>query len=256
MDKSDRIPTNLRTLLILETLGASTDPMTPAEIGRRIDLPKQTTHRLCNTLIEEGFLVRDERRRGLRPGRRARSLASGLLHSSTVHSARHQVLQELASEIGETVNFVVPEDRGMAYHDRVETNWAFRVQLPVGSHVPFHCTASGKAYLASLPKSQRRRLVQVMQLEAVTGNSITQPSELLAELQTIAKQGYALDNQEFIEGMIAIAVPVKDEAGRYCASVAFHGPIQRVSKAQAVAMVPKIKMASRKLQHTLFGDAD
>ncbi|GFE64196.1 IclR family transcriptional regulator [Litoreibacter roseus] len=252
MATEDRIPTNLRTLLILEALGQQSDPMSPSDIGRLIGLPKQTVHRLCNTLVAEGFLVRDERNTGLRPGRRARMMSSGVLHASTSYIARRQVLMQLAEDIGETINFVVPEDRGMAYHDRVETNWAFRIQLPVGSHVPFHCTASGKTFLASLPKAERRRLVQVMALEQVTQNTITDPDALMSELQRISKQGHALDNEEFVDGMIALAVPVLDRNGRYCASLAFHGPLQRVSAEDALAMAPKLRAASERLTGTLF----
>ncbi|NNK78590.1 MAG: IclR family transcriptional regulator [Litoreibacter sp.] len=252
MTETQRIPTNLRTLLILETLGHSTDPMTSAEIGRAVGLGKQTMHRLCNTLLEEGFLVNDESGRGFRPGRRCRSMASGILHASSAHVLRHQILRNLAQNIGETINFLVPEDRGMAYHDRVETNWAFRIQLPVGSHVPFHCTASGKTYLASLPRAERKRIVQVMQLDASTPGTITQPEKLLMELQKIAKQGYALDNEEFLEGMVAIAVPVLDSKGHYCASLAFHGPVQRISLEDALSKKGLMLEASRQLTETLF----
>lgn len=253
MSSAERIPTNLRTLLILEAVGQQTDPMTPAEIGRVIGLPKQTTHRLCNTLLDEGFLMRDERGRGLRPGRRARMMGAGVVHSSASHVTRHQVLMELASQVGETVNFVVPEDRGMSYQDRVETDWPFRVELPVGTNVPFHCTASGKTYLASLPKAERRRLVHVMHLERKTPNTIVDPDALLEELAIIAKQGYALDNEEFLEGMVAIAVPVLDNARRYNASIAFHGPIQRISAQQAIEQRETMFSASRKLTDTIFG---
>lgn len=253
MSTAGRIPTNLRTLLILEAVGEQPEPLTPAEIGRLIGLPKQTTHRLCNTLLEEGFLMRDERGRGLRPGRRARMMGAGVVHSSSSHVARHQVLMELAAQVGETVNFVVPEDRGMAYQDRVETDWPFRVELPVGTNVPFHCTASGKTYLASLPKAERRRLVNVMHLEKKTPNTITDPDTLLNELADIARQGYAMDREEFIDGMVAIAVPVYDNAGRYSASVAFHGPTQRISMDEAVARIDLMFDTSKKLTATIFG---
>ncbi len=252
MSSGSRIPTNLRTLLILEAVGAQSDPMSPAEIGREIGLPKQTTHRLCNTLLEEGFLMRDERGRGLRPGRRARMMGQGVVHSSSSHVARHQVLQELALQIGETVNFVVPEDRGMSYQDRVETDWPFRIQLPVGTNVPFHCTASGKTYLASLPKAERRRLVHVMHLERHTDTTITDPDDLLAELHEIAKQGYAVDRSEFYDGMVAMAVPVLDPTGRYCASVAFHAPEQRLSVETAMTKVDDLVATSKKLTDTIF----
>ena len=253
MSSGERIPTNLRTLLILEAVGQQTDPMTPAEIGRVIGLPKQTTHRLCNTLLDEGFLMRDERGRGLRPGRRARMMGAGVVHSSASHVTRHQVLMELSNQVRETVNFVVPEDRGMSYQDRVETDWPFRVELPVGTNVPFHCTASGKTYLASLPKAERRRLVHVMYLERKTGNTIIDPDALLEELTSIGKQGYAVDNEEFLEGMVAIAVPVFDNAGRYSASLAVHGPVQRISLEQAIAQKETMMAASRKLTDTIFG---
>ncbi|MEM9434705.1 MAG: IclR family transcriptional regulator [Pseudomonadota bacterium] len=254
MTVSSRIPTNLRPFLILETVGSSQVAMTPAEIGRAVGLGKQTTHRLCATLQDEGLLVRDEAGRGLRAGRRARLMATGILHSSSAHFARHQILREVADQIGETVNYVVPEDRGMAYHDRVETNWAFRIQLAVGAHVPFHCTASGKTFLASLSKPERTRLVHVMSLSASTSSTITEPEKLLKELAQISKQGFALDDEEFIINMVAIGVPVLDTQKRYCASLAFHAPKQRVSVQDALEIVPVMKAASAKLTQTLFSD--
>lgn len=249
-DGAGRIPTNLRALMILEVMGKQTEPMTAAEIGRKVGLPKQTIHRLCNTLVLEGFLVRDTN--GLRPGRRARDMATGMLHASTSHIARHQILQKLAADTGETVNFAVPEEDGMSYRDRVETDWPFRVQLPVGSHVPFHCTASGKTFLATLPKRERDRIIGVG-LEGRTANTITDPNELSKELRTIAKRGFAIDNEEFIDGMTAIAVPIWDSEGRYMASIGVHGPILRYSIERAEQSAPLLDRAARDLAEVLCG---
>ncbi|MEP5760672.1 MAG: IclR family transcriptional regulator [Litoreibacter sp.] len=253
MTETDRIPTNLRMLLIMEVVGTSTEPMLPVEIGRAVGLSKQTVHRLCNTLLDQGFLVRAEHQKGLRPGRRMRLLSSGVLHASAAHVTRHQVLAGLAADVGETVNFAVPEDRGMTYQDRVESDWPFRIQLPVGTHVPFHCTASGKTYLASLPKAERTRLVKVMQLKDATPNTITDADELLAELHEISRSGYALDREEFIEGLVALAVPVLDGANRYCASIAFHAPCQRMSIENAIRHKDRMVAASKSLTNALFG---
>ena len=123
LDTDSRIPTNLRTLLILEALGHSDEPMTPTEINARIGLPKQTIHRLCATLEAEGFVTRTSDGKKLRPARRSSLLAAGLLYSSRVHLARHQVLMDVAREVKETVNFVIPEATGMKYPDRVDTDW-------------------------------------------------------------------------------------------------------------------------------------
>ena len=244
-----RIPTNLRALLILEVMGRTSEPLSAAEIGREIGLPKQTIHRLCNTLVDEGFLARDGG--GLRPGRRSRGLASGVLHASTSHIARHQLLSRIAEEMRETVNFVVPEADGMSYKDRVETDWPFRVQLPVGSHVPFHCTASGKTFLASLRKRDREQMVRSLSLEAHTPNTITDPERLLAELSAIAREGYALDDEEFVEGMAAVAVPIRDGRGRYLASIGVHGPLPRFPAERAAGYAPLLKAAARDLSEVL-----
>jgi DNA-binding IclR family transcriptional regulator len=244
-----RIPTNLRVLLIMEFVGRQVEPMSAAEIGRAVNLPKQTVHRLCNTLMDEGFLVRDGG--GLRPGRRAREMASGLLHASTSHIARHQILRRLAEETRETVNYVVPEEKGMSYKDRVETDWPFRVQLPVGSHVPFHCTASGKTFLATLRKRDRERIIGSGKLDYRTPNTITDPAKMKAELRAIAGQGFALDNEEFIEGMVAIAVPIFDRQGRYMASIGVHGPVQRYSIERAASFAPLLGAAARDLAEVL-----
>ena len=112
IESEDRIPTNLRTLLILEALGKQTDAQLPASIGREVGLPKQTVHRLCNTLLSEGFLSCDEKDAGLRPGRRARELAAGILFSSTSHISRHQVLMELAPQSRRNREFCSPGKSG------------------------------------------------------------------------------------------------------------------------------------------------
>ncbi len=248
--QGERIPTNLRTLMILELLGRQSGALSAAEIGRELGLPKQTIHRLCNTLLNEGFLAQN--RDGIRPGRRARSMSTGILHASTNHIARHQILRRLAEETGETVNFVVPEEAGMSYKDRVETDWPFRVQLPVGSHVPFHCTASGKTFLANLKKRDRLRILAGQALHAATPNTITDQDALMDELKIIRRRGFAIDNEEFIQGMAAIAVPVLDPDGRYMASIGVHGPVLRYTPERAATFAPLMEAAARDIAQVIM----
>lgn len=252
MTDEDRIPTNLRTLLILEILGRADGPLTATQINDQLGLPKQTVHRLCATLEAEGFLNRQGDSKRFSPSRRARELGAGLLHASRLHIARHQILLEVARQVRETVNFVVPEETGMSYLDRVETDWPFRVQLPIGSNVPFHCTASGKAFMASLAPKARKSFVDALTLSPLTARTHTDRDGLLNELSLIARRGYALDEEEFIDGMIAIAVPVLDSQGRFIAALAFHGPAQRVPIDDAIAKKDIMIEAARRLTTALF----
>lgn len=252
MDEPKRIPTNLRMLMILEIVGQSDIPLSATEINDQLGLPKQTAHRLVSTLEGEGFLMRDSSGKKFRSARRARNMGFGLLFTSRFHILRHQILQELALNVRESVNFVVPQETGMHYLDRVETDWPFRVQLPRGSNVPFHCTASGKAFLASLPRPARRKFVQGLTLSAQTKNTITDPQEFLQELEQVAIQGYALDAEEFIDDMVAIAVPVTTADNRYIASLATHGPKQRIDLDRARGFHGVLEDAALKLREAIL----
>ncbi|MEL6645860.1 MAG: IclR family transcriptional regulator [Pseudomonadota bacterium] len=256
MPSEPRIPTNLRTLRILEILGESDHAMSATEINSHLRLPKQTVHRLCTTLEREGFLARQPNSKKFFPARRLRGLGLGLLHNSRSHIERHQILREVSREVRETVNFVVPTDAGMSYLDRVETDWAFRIQLPIGSHVPFHCTASGKCFMASLAPKARARFVAALPLEAMTGATHRAPEPLLEELAVIAKQGYSIDNEEFVEGMVAIAVPIRDAKNRFVAALAFHGPTQRVSVEGAIEKLGCLEDAAARLSTAIMGETE
>lgn len=252
MTEENRIPTNLRTLLILEVVGRSDHAMTPTEINEQIGLPKQTVHRLVTTLESEGFLAKETDGKRYRPTRRSRLLGAGLLHASRFHITRHQVLQEVASQVKEAVNFVVPEESGMHYLDRIDTDWPFRIQLPVGTNVPFHCTASGKTFMASLSKAARKKFVRGLRLTKLTGKTHVSPETLLDDLALCAKRGYALDGEEFMDGMVAIAVPVTDIHGRFVAALAYHGPSQRLSLEQAEKQIDVLFKAANTLKSALF----
>lgn len=247
-----RIPTTLRALLILETLGKSDRPMSATEINAHLGLPKQSIHRLCSSLEAEGFLTRLGESRKFVPSRRLRELGSGLLFNSRTHIARRQILMDVAKEVRETVNFVVPEGRGMSYVDRVETDWALQIQLPIGSHVPFHCTASGKCFLASLKPDARRRFVTSLDLTPSTRATKTSVDALISDLEAIKDRGYSLDKEEFLNGMVAIAVPVTDAEGRFVAALAFHGPTQRLTIDDAIAKKSILQEAALKLRLALF----
>lgn len=248
----EKTPPNLRILALLTCLSKKGTAMTLTDFVRDLGWAKQTTHRLLHLMVDEGLLVRSGR--FFSPSRQMASIANGLLQYSPSHIMRRKILQDLAQESGETVNFVMPHEDGMTYVDRIETNWAFRILLPVGSHVPFHCTASGKTYLANIRSSQRQKLVSTLSLDRHTKSTITQAEQLQSELKTIRKRGVALDDEEFIDNMLAIAVPIFDDEGRYYASLAIHGPKQRFAKDTALSMEKRLKECSALITSCVFTD--
>jgi DNA-binding IclR family transcriptional regulator len=202
-------------------------------------------------LLETGFIARDVNERDFIVGPALRKLSFDTLNHGAVRGLRHQVLSELVAQIGETCNITTLDGASVLYLDRVEAPWPWRLTLAVGEHVPLHCTASGKLFLALLPHKQRDLLIAELKLTAMTEATITSKTELLQECARVAAAGYALDRQEFIHGLLAIAVPVCDERGQIRATLAVHAPVSRLTPEQAMERLPALQDAARRLSRLL-----
>lgn len=225
------IPTNLRLLMLLEEIARVGEPLTPTAANEVLGLPKPSVHRLFQRLEDEGFLQRDIDGRSYAPGARLRKLAVNVLSSSRLRTVRLTILNAVAEQIGETCNIATPDREGMYYLDRVETTWPLRIQLPIGSRVPFHCTASGKMYLSSLAPRLLAKYLNAASLERQTPQTMTEPDALERDITLVRQRGYATDAEEFMKGMVAIAVPIHDDFGRLMSTLSVHAPTQRMNLA-------------------------
>ena len=223
------IPTNLRLLFLLEEIARVGVPLTPTAANEVLGLPKPTIHRLFHRLEEEGFLQRDIDGRSYSAGQRLRKMSVNVLSSSRVRTVRLAVLNALTEDVGETCNIATPDRDGMVYLDRVETKWPLRIQWPIGTTVPFHCTASGKMYLSSLAPRHLAKYLSAAILDQHTTKTMTDPQMLLEEIELTRERGYSTDNEEFMDGMVAIAVPIHDYHGRLMSTLSVHAPTQRVT---------------------------
>lgn len=242
-----QIPTNLRLLVLLEEVAKAGVPVTPTALKDTLNLPKPTLHRLFNTAEAEGFLQRDIDGRSYGPGPRMRQLAVHTVSSQRIRTVRLAILRSVAEKIGETCNIATPDRDGMTYLDRVETHWPLRIQLPVGTQVPFYCTASGKMYLSSLRPAYFDRYLAAAALDSHAPGTITDKDALKTEIEMTRKRGYSTDNQEFMEDMVAIAVPILDDRKRLVSTLSVHTPLQRHDIASLGHHIEDLKEAAREL---------
>ncbi|MGS1093935.1 IclR family transcriptional regulator [Aquamicrobium terrae] len=238
-----------RSLNIIELIGLADRPVTLPELAGHIDMPKATLHRLCQRLVDEGFLFREPDGRHYSVGPRLFRMGLSIVRLG-VGTQRHAILQQVVDITGETCNFVTRTGTEAIYLARVEANWPLRVHLEVGSRVPLHCTASGKLLLAHMDEQQRQKLLSLVTFERYTPTTLTAPEALESEFATILRNGYSTDREEFMVGLIAIAVPVLDRNGRVVASLACHAPKARMSLEKAKRYIPVLQAASRKLSQT------
>lgn len=240
-----------RSLALLALLAAEGRALSLAELSVRLSLPKATTHRLCMQLIDGGYIIRGVSEREFAVGPALRQLALDTLNHGTVRGLRHDVLAELVRDVGETCNFTTLDGASVLYLDRVEAPWPWRLSLDVGAHVPLHCTASGKLFLALMPGRQRRTLFAGLSLTRMTERTLVTVPALEAECKMVAKRGYSLDDEEFITGLVALAVPVRDAQGVVRAALAVHAPKARMSIAAAQERLPAMLAAAERMRSLL-----
>jgi IclR family acetate operon transcriptional repressor len=240
-----------RSLALLALLAGTGRALSLAELAMRLSLPKATTHRLCMQLADGGYITRGLAEREFVVGPALRQLALDTLNHGTVRGLRHDVLAELVREVGETCNFTTLDGASVLYLDRVEAPWPWRLTLDVGAHVPLHCTASGKLFLALMTPRPRRTLMAGLTLTRMTERTLFAAPALDAEFKLIAQRGYAIDDEEFITGLVALAVPVRDAQGVVRAALAVHAPKARMSVASAQERLPAMLAAAERMRHLL-----
>ncbi len=234
--------TQVLELVVSEDFGISA-----SELAVRLKIPRQTAHRTVRALEEMGFLIRAVSREKYEIGPTLRQLANKIQISTYRRGPWRAILKQVVEQSGESCNVAVLDGDEIIYIDRVECRSPLRVQFEVGSHVPSFCTAIGKLLLAHLPHAARKKLLAQMPLHKLTEQSITDHRALETDLRMIRKQGYAINNGEFIRGIIAVAVPIYNENGEVIAGIAIHAPVLRSSVSALVRSLPILRKAAKQL---------
>jgi DNA-binding IclR family transcriptional regulator len=235
-------------IAVLEAVIAAGEPAQLADIAARLRLPKTSVHRLLQQLEEARVVRRDLSGKAWVQAPRLVDLAFRAIAGAARADAVHTALRRLVDEIGESVNLGVLDRDEIVYVDRVECNWPLRTTFQPGSRVPVHCTASGKLFLAEMTKPARDRLLEgVMPLAAYTGATLTDRDALEAQLAEIRQAGFAVNDQEFMVGLIGLGVPVRAPDGRLLAAVALHAPVPRLTAEAALRHLPALRRGAAEI---------
>ena len=237
----------MRLFALLEVIASKDQLFSLQALVEATGLPKPTLHRMLQQLASANLLQRESDGRHYSTGTRLRRLAENLLMNDSHHGARHAVLRHLVEQIGESCNITTLSGSEVVYLDRVETAAPLRFYLHPGSRVPVHCSASGKVFLAQMTPSQRNRLLAHAPLERFTPNTLTDGARLERELKRVRRDGFAMDDEEFLPGLICLAVrvPAADRPSNLC--VAVQAPMVRLTPAKARALLPVLQRAAEAL---------
>ena len=252
-DATGAVPKALR---VLEAVAARKRPLSIAEIAAALDLPQPTAHRIVTVLEKLGFVGREPGKRRIIEGTRLVGLGLDVLQAAAASGTRHAILASLAKKTGESCNLGVMAGGNVVYIDRVESHWPLGLRFEPGSRVPLHCTAIGKLLLSELPETAFDAYVANGPLTRYTATTISDPRRLKEELKRIRKQGFSTDNQEFMSGVVCIAVPVQGpKNGHVCAGLAISAAEARLTLAGVKRFLSDLREAAGKLSRSLVEDS-
>jgi DNA-binding IclR family transcriptional regulator len=247
----------LRVLNILEVLADCPEGVGFSELGRRLNLPKSSLSGLLTTLTDHGYVRFDAGQRiytlGIRVWEHGQAYAR---HRDLLHEAQ-RVMEGIVATINETVQLATLDGIENVYLAKVDCSHPLRLQSEVGRRLPAHATGLGKVLLAELPSEILQARLDGRTLSAVTPRTLTERATLLAELETIREQGFAVDDQEYTWGLRCVAVPIRERGAGATTALSVSVPVMRASPEELALALRAVAAGSMEISRRLgVGEED
>lgn len=208
-----------------------------SELAGHLDIPKSTIHNYLSTLVQEEYVVKDGS--SYRVGVRFLEYGAYARVQIDIYDIAKPEVDELAKTTGELANLMAEEHGRGSYLHRARGEKAVQVEAHVGTRVPLHGTALGKAILAYLPDKRVDEIVEQHGLIASTPNTITDREELNDELIQIRENGVAFDDEERLKGLRCVAAPILSTNDRVLGAISVAGPSNRIRDNRFTEELPK-----------------
>jgi IclR family acetate operon transcriptional repressor len=237
-----------RGLRILELLAAEPDGLGVSEIARSLALNRAIPFRLLAEFMEMGYVRQDPVTDRYVATFKLGALGLQQLERAGIDRWAQACLRDLAEETQELVRLAVVEDGGLRWVAKAQGSSALLIINEAS--IP-HATASGKAWLSTLPVGEAKSILNGHDLERPTSHTMTEIPTLLADLDEARTQGYAVVEEEMEVGINAIAVPVIPvRMVRAVATVSVAGPSVRLTRDRLIEFAPRLLSAAADLAGT------
>jgi DNA-binding IclR family transcriptional regulator len=222
IDAGSLVPAVTRAGAILDMLAETGGvPAGPSELARRLGLPKSSIANICGALADAGLVRRVGT--GFALGRRLAELGGAYLAAVDQVQEFYEASRQLEAGSEETVQLAVLDGIEMTYLARHDGRQPVRLTSGIGRRLPASCTATGKAALASLDDAElARRYEGVASLPILSERSHRTVDALMDDLREVRRRGYAIDDEETMEGVVCFGVMIRGRQpgdGPYAASV-------------------------------------
>jgi IclR family pca regulon transcriptional regulator len=239
-----------RGLVVIRSFGEDSSRQTLSDVARRTGYSRAACRRLLHTLEELDYVGVDGRDFYLLP--HILDIGYSYLSSLPFRRIVEPFVEELSSEVNESVSVSVLDGGEVVYVSRVATSRIMTVSISVGNRLPAYCTSMGRVLLASMPLEEQRRQLAQTPMTALTKYTLTDETLILAELVKVAKQGWAVNDQELEEGLRSIAAPIVDSSGRTVAAMNISTHVGRTNRRELrEKMVPALLATTERVNALL-----
>lgn len=244
-------------LELLEEFRGDESELGVTELSKRLGLHKNNVFRLLATLESRGYMEQNKVTGNYRLGLNVLELGQVFIRQMGLLKMARPVLEEISSKCNETAYLGVIRDDRVVYVDVVEALRPVRVVSRMGVGLPVYCTAIGKAQIAFESADELEAIFSDKVLEGFTDKTIVKMDVLFKELEEVRQKGYALDDEEFDEGIRCVGVPVRDYTRRVIAGLSLSGPAYRFTDERLEKeVIPMAVDAGKKLSARLGWDMD
>jgi IclR family transcriptional regulator, KDG regulon repressor len=239
-----------RSFRILNAIADANEALSPAQLAASLRLHKSTVHRLL-VVLEHHRLIRKGADGTYRLGTRLIELGDRAVARLNLSERAAPFLRDLAKQTGEGAHVTILSGHEMLSIAHVEGRWSLQSLTRTGMRTQIHCTAAGKAVLAFLPDEACDDLIATLPLKRYTRRTIAKPSALKVELMRVRSEGYAVDDEEFEEGLRCVGAPIFDHRGQVIASLSIAAPVFRLRKQRLADVARTVMEAARDLSTDL-----
>lgn len=241
---------------VVDFLAASDSPAALSVIAKQLNMAKSTLHGIISTLVDVGYVTQDGETGHYALGLRLFEIGNTVSRKWNERRLSYPYMQKLVERTGETVHLAVLDDGEVLYINKLESSGSIRIVTETGIKLPAHCTGVGKALLSGLKPYELSEFVAKRGLASYTDTTITDAEALRAELELIRSRGYATDDQEYIEGLRCVAVPIFNHKGRVTCALSVAGPVSRMREEALEEIKGHLLTAAREVSRQMDYQGD
>ncbi|MBW1673871.1 MAG: IclR family transcriptional regulator [Deltaproteobacteria bacterium] len=201
-------PSVKKAFEILGTLSSSKEGLGVSEIARGLNMAKSTVHGMTSTLEELGAVMRDPQTKRYRLGLTLFELGRLVYSQIDLKTLARPIMEELMEKTQASIFLGILNWDHVTVLDIVESRQDLKITAPIGTTIPLFAGAVGKVFLASMEEKQTEKIIRSKGLTRFTKNTIVDPELYYQELRDVRKKGYAVDDEEYIPGVRAVASPI------------------------------------------------